>query len=264
MRFGTFLLRVDGIRDAEKADFEQIISTGSRIYLSDSQKYLFVIEKELIDDRFFWMSCEYDDASRFRDYVVDAETGQLGPNPRTKNQIEPRQQLFVCYDLKSRFLFVSDMNRQSFIQKYFSETTQKAFYIQKVYTSVDEFCSKIKSIRGFKYVQVDNLYARNGDIFKQISDMWGMDTPSKVQMKVSYGDIPVHRGRALIDRFHRDKNEFENVIIIGCDNEGVEQTFDFSTVIRHITVNPTKDENEHFNPTEVKNLLLKELRRNDV
>ena len=54
--------------------------------------------------------------------------------------------------------------------------------------------------------------------------------------------------------------EFENVVIIGSDDAGVEHTFDFSSVLKHLVISPVKDENEHFDPTEVRNLLLRELR----
>lgn len=64
----------------------------------------------------------------------------------------------------------------------------------------------------------------------------------------------------MIDALCRHRNEFENVIIIGGDDEGVEHTFDFSSVLKHITITPQKDENEHFDPLEVRTLLLKELR----
>ena len=91
--------------------------------------------------------------------------------------------------------------------------------------------------------------------------MWGQDLPSKIQLKIAYGDIPVHGGgRQIIDIFSRHKNEFDNVVVIGCDDEGVEHTFDFSSVLKHITISPPKDENEHFDPTEVRALLLRELR----
>lgn len=58
---------------------------------------------DIIENRFFWMSCEYDDAVRFRDYVIDKGTGERMPNPRSKDQVEPRQQFFACYDTKSIF-----------------------------------------------------------------------------------------------------------------------------------------------------------------
>ena len=56
-----------------------------------------------------------------------------------------------------------------------------------------------------------------------------------MQLKVGYDDIPVHEGRALIDRFHRKREEFQEVIVIGVDDEGVEQTFDFSLSSKELT-----------------------------
>ena len=54
--------------------------------------------------------------------------------------------------------------------------------------------------------------------------------------------------------------EFENVIIIGGDDEGVEHTFDFSSVLKHFEISPVKDENDHYDPSKIKALLLDELR----
>ena len=51
-----------------------------------------------------------------------------------------------------------------------------------------------------------------------------------------------------------------DVIIVGCDDAGVEQTFDFSSVIKRVEIFPAKDENEHFVPAEVRTLLLAALR----
>lgn len=67
-------------------------------------------------------------------------------------------------------------------------------------------------------------------------------------------------GRQIIDAFNKRRNEFEDVVIIGCDDDGVEHTFDFSSVLKHFTISPSKDENEHFDPFEVRTLLLQELR----
>lgn len=261
MRFCNFLLRVNGIREASLDDFKEVIDKGLRIYRPERQKYLYSIEMEIIDERFFWMSCDYDDAIRFRDYVVNRETGEREPNPRSKAQIEPRMQFFACYDCKYHFLYLNDLTRRSFLQQYLSESIQKEFQINNIYSSVDEFCDRIKTIRGFQYTQVDNLFGRNSDLFVQVGNLWGQDLPSKIQLKVSYGDVPVHQGgKAIIDRIHRHKEEFERVIVVGCDDAGVEQTFDFSSILKHITISPYKDENEHFDPAEVCNLLLQELR----
>ena len=261
MQFCNFLLRVDGTREACLDDFKQVIEIGNRTYRPDRQKYLFSITMDIIEDRFFWMACEYDDAKSFRNYVVNRESGEKEPNPRTKDQIEPRLQFFACYDCVNHVLYLNDLNRRSFLQKYLSDTTQHEFQINNIYTSVDEFCSRIKTLRGFQYTQVDNMFGRSSDIFQQVGTIWGQDLPSKVQLKITYGDIPIHGGgRGIIDLFARKKSEFESVVVIGCDDEGVEHTFDFSSVLKHLVISPAKDENEHFDPEEVQRLLLAELR----
>ncbi len=261
MKFCNFLLRVDGTREASLDDFKDVIQKGLRTYKPERQKNLYSIEMEIVEDRFFWMSCDYDNAVGFRDYVVNKGTGEKEPNPRSKEQIEPRQQFFACYDCETHFLYMNDMTRRPFLKQYLSDTIQKDFQINNVYTSVDEFCSRIKTIRGFQYTQVDNIFGRNSDLFAQVGNLWGQDLPSKIQLKISYGDVPVHGGgRQIIDRISHHKEEFENVIIIGGDDDGVEHTFDFSSVLKHIEIHPLKDENDHLDPVEVRTLLLNELR----
>lgn len=260
MQFSSFLLRVDGIREATLDDCKEVVNKGLSTYFPDKQKYVYVVDKEICENRFLWMSCDYDESERYRNYVINRKTGKKESNPRRKSQIEPRQQFFACFDSHTHFLYLNDLNRRPFLQQYLSETTGRDFCINNVYTSVDEFCERVKSIRGFTYTQIDSFFTRQSDIFKQVGDMWGLDHPNKVQMKISYGDIPIHIGRGVIERFHRHKNEFENVIVIGCDDEGVEQTFDFSSILKHIKIKPHKDNNEHFDPAEVKLLLLEKLR----
>lgn len=260
MKFGTFLLRVDGTREASLYDLKRVCEIGKKTFQPEGQKNLYVIETSIIEDRFFWLACDYDDAVSFRDYVVNQTTGEMEPNPRSKSQVEPRKQFFACYDTEKHFLYISDISRRTIMAKYLQDAVQKEFVINNVYTSVDEFCARIKYIRGFRYIQVRNLFSQNGTLFNQVSDIWGLDAPEKIQMKIAYGDIPVHVGRSLLDRFQREKDQFEEVIIIGCDDAGVEQTFDFSSVIKRIEISPTKDENEHYEPSEVKNLLLSAVR----
>ena len=80
MKFCNFLLRVGGIREASLEDFRQVLSKGNRTYKPERQKYLYSIDMEIIADRYFWMSCDYDDAVRFRDYVINKETGEKEPS----------------------------------------------------------------------------------------------------------------------------------------------------------------------------------------
>ena len=73
----------------------------------------------LLMNGFFWLACDYDDAASFRDYVVNQNTGEKQPNPRTKSQIEPRKQFFACYDTISHFLYISDLKDYTYIMHNF-------------------------------------------------------------------------------------------------------------------------------------------------
>ena len=260
MRFNTLLLDYEGVRPATIEDLIFVHEKHSGIYQPDGQKNLYVIETEIIDNRFFWLSCEYDDAVKFRDYVIDSDTGEKQPNPRSQNQVEPRQQYFACYDNDRKRLFISSLTVRSAFRRFLIDTTQRVYDIRNIYTSLDEFCSHIKAIKGFSFTQVDNMFARENDIFKVITDYGGLDIPNKLQLKVSYGDTPIHQGRALIDKLHRDKDAFEHVVLIGTDENGLEQTFDFSSVIERIEIDVRKDTTEHYDAQEVKALLLAKLR----
>lgn len=252
MKFCNFLLRVDGIREASLEDMKDVVAKGNHIFRPQKQKYLYSVDMDIIEERFFWMASDYDDAVRFRDYVINKKTGEKMPNPRSKEQVEPRQQFFACYDAQKHFLYMNDYNKKGFVEQYLSDTLQKEFKISNIYTSLDDFCKNIKTIRGFQYTQVDNVFSRGGTLFSQVGNIWGQDLPSKLQLKISYGDLPIHGGgKGLVDRICRHREEFEDVVIIGCDESGIEQTFDFSSVLKHFLIQPTKDENEHFEPDEV-------------
>ena len=114
MKFCNFLLRVDGIREASLEDMKDVVAKGNHIFRPQKQKYLYSVDMDIIEERFFWMASDYDDAVRFRDYVINKKTGEKMPNPRSKEQVEPRQQFFACYDAQKHFLLI---NNSDYLQK---------------------------------------------------------------------------------------------------------------------------------------------------
>ena len=260
MRFSSFLLDYEGVRPAAIEDLIDVHEKHSDIYHPDGQKNLFVSETEIIEKRFFWLSWDYDDAVRFKDYVIDSSTGEKQPNPRSQNQVEPRLQFFAMYDSQRQRLFLSSATIKNTFRRFLVDSSQKEFQIRNIYTSLDDFCARIKTIKGYTFQQVNNLFSQENDIFKVVRDYGGLDAPDKVQLRVSYGNVPVREGRALIDRLHRDKEAFEHIIVIGADDSGIEQTFDFSSIIERIEIDALKDATEHYDPREVKSLLLAKLR----
>lgn len=63
---------------------------------------------------------------------------------------------------------MNDYNKKGFVEQYLSDTLQKEFKISNIYTSLDDFCKNIKTIRGFQYTQVDNVFSRGGTFFLKL------------------------------------------------------------------------------------------------
>ena len=135
----------------------------------------------------------------------------------------------------------------------------KSLTVKAIYSSVDDFCEVVKIIKGLRFKQVDNMITRQNDIFKETISKTGLDV-KEVQIKIGFGDTPVKDARSLLEWIHRERDAFERVIVVGVDDNDIEQTFDYSSILKHVELHLNKDENEHYDASEVKSELLKELR----
>lgn len=97
------------------------------------------------------------------------------------------------------------------------------------------------------------------NIFKETISKTGLDV-KEVQIKIGFGDTPVKDARSLLEWIHRERDAFERVIVVGVDDNDIEQTFDYSSILKHVELHLNKDEDEHYDASEVKSELLKELR----
>ncbi len=243
-------------------NLQSAVSEQEKIYTSMNGKYACKVKAEILEERFFWVSCDYGETTIFYDKVINQGTKQTENNPRSRQQIEPNRQLFACYDCYRHKLYLNNRKQSNILLAYLRDSTNEEFEISHVYASVDEFCNRIKTLHEFRYTQVDNLFRSDGDLFSKVGDLYGRDLPSKIQLKISYMNIPVHDGggKAIIDLLYRHKDEFKNVVIIGNDDNGIEHTFDFDSLIKNIQILPNEDDGGRFDSEEVKRLLLGAIR----
>lgn len=100
MRFKTFELIVGGAT-LTLQDVQQIHENKQSNFLNNSDLYL--IESEIIEERFLWLYCQYNNTELYNSTVWNNSTNTKEHNPRKKNQIECRYQLFICYDIEKSF-----------------------------------------------------------------------------------------------------------------------------------------------------------------
>lgn len=260
MKFKTFQLIIEG-QAPSKSDLQKIIDIGQATFRPGVE--LFEIEKAITEDRFFWMSCQYDNAELWTDHVWNTPEEKKEANPRKKIQIECRQQLFICFDIKQQLLYMSNMDKRPFLKNYLQEMLQKEVVIKNIIKSLDEFQGVVKSMKSAKFVQVRNIFnCSNASIFARTADIYGMDAPERIILKADYGNTPIAVAKGALQNLEQKlrAGEFESIIIVGEDDGGIEQSFDFSSIISTIPINAIKDDNGHYKPEEVQTLFLSEIR----
>lgn len=259
MKFSSMLLYVNDEFPTKRV-FERLLEKGRTLYRKGN--FLYSIEQELIDDKYFWMYFQYDNESLYTDTVVDTTDNSAKSNPRPKNQVEMRYQLFACYDMERHLLYVSDYSKKSTITDYIEEMLQEPVMVKNVLKSLDEFVAVVKYLKSVTFAQRRTLYTSTTDsIFQRQASMFGLDLPEHSKLKLDYGASPIGIAKTTLQNWQikRESGEFDDVIVVGVDDAGFESTFNFSTMISSIEIELQRDDNYRFNQYNVQVLLLAKL-----
>lgn len=259
MKFSSMLLYINDIFPSQKV-FQQLNAIGRPLYRKG--KYLYSVEQQFVDEKYYWIYFEYDNENLYADKVVDTLDNSEKNNPRPKSQVEMRYQLFACYDLERHLLYVSDYSKKSTITDYIGDMLQTPTRVKNVLKSIDEFVAIVKYLKSVTFTQRRSLYTASQDsIFQKQANLFGLDLPEHSKLKLDYGKSPVGIVKTTLQNWgkKRDNGEFDDVIVVGVDDQGFENTFNFSTVISTIDIDAVRDENDRYNPNSVRALLLAKL-----
>lgn len=79
MRFQSYEVHVDGARKFSKQDMKDAL--GKKKDFFNSRAFFYVVSMECIEDRFLWISCDYDNANKFNENVFNHNTFEKQANP---------------------------------------------------------------------------------------------------------------------------------------------------------------------------------------
>lgn len=265
MIFKTLQLLIDD-KNPTELELNKIIHLGAQKHLMGSDIYL--VDKKIINNRILWIYCQYDNAYLYGDVVYDTSKEIESKNTRKKTQVELRKQLFIAFDVKNKYLYLSDINKKGFLRNYLAETLQCEVVIKNIYASLQEFRQSVKYLKKLKFTQAYNVMnvATSDSIFLQQANALGLDMPNKITMQIEYGNTPVEKiqnGLEII-RNKRKQGFFEDVVLIGEDDEGIEQNFDFRSLIKNVEILINKNENERFDAEQIEKLFLERIDSLDV
>lgn len=259
MKLNSMMLYI-GDRFPTIEDFVRLMDTGNSRFWKGT--YLYVVEQEMIADRYYWLYLQYDNANLYAPHVVDIVDDAVKDNPRPKNQVEMRNQLFACYDMQSGSLYISDYQKKAAITYYMEDTLQHAVKAKYIFSSIDEFLGRVTSLKSVSFTQKNNLYnLPQNSIFRKVANIYGLDLPNHSKVKLDYGNTPIGTIRdAMRDwKVKREAGEFEDIVVVGVDDHGFEEVFNFQTAISSVDINVIKDDNGRFEPEAVKAALIVQL-----
>ena len=140
-----------------------------------------------------------------------------------------RYQLFACYDLDRQLLYVSDYGKKATITDYIGDMLQQSASVKNVLKSVDEFVSVVKQLKSVTFTQRRNLFTTStpNSIFQKQANLYGLDLPDRSKIKLDYGLSPIAMARNVLQNWESKhaSGEFEEVIVVGLDDSGLENSF---------------------------------------
>lgn len=260
VKFKTLQMIIDG-HSSLYDDIKSIVQYGSNKYYYNKEVYL--INKIIINNRYLWMYCQYNNSKLYGDVVFDTENEKQLKNKRRKNEIELRKQLFCAFDIDSQILYINDYTKKGIIKSYVSDTLQKEAIIKNIYSSLEEFQEGVKFLKKVKFTQYRNVVNTldKKSIFTQQTNILGLDLPDKITMQVEYTDTLIGKVKNGMQELKqkRDQGLFTDIIVIGEDDFGIEQSFDFRSVIKNIEINVNKNEDDRYNDKEVEDRFFEKI-----
>jgi hypothetical protein len=195
------------------------------------------------------------------DIVLNVK-GEEEDNPRTVDQVEPNNQVFVIYDTKYTVLYISNSQKKNFMQKYLSGFTDDEVIIKNVYKDIDDFIDNIKSLETIKFTGRRNLLNKDGDLFRPLGDIFGYGGPEEFSIEATYSVRMASSLRRQILRLsgYKAENQIKSLSVIGKDEKGFESVFNSNNFIKKISLSIGKDNQHLFPCDDVKDKILQKLR----
>ncbi len=232
-------------------------------YFSGDTYYL--ISKENINNGHFWLYARYGKSLPHSDTVYNTKDQKEEDNPRSVDQIEPDKQLFALYCANSHILYLSNIQKRSWIEKYLKAKLEKDVVIKSFFKNVDEFIQKIKSVEKVKFVAKRNLFMQQGsimDIFPSPSDLYGLGMPEKFTLEANFsGARLTHQFKKSFKKmfFWKNNCEADSLICIGRDDKRLETIFNADSFIQKVSVEVAKDAQGLYDPSIVKQALISKI-----
>lgn len=251
IKFSGHHLIVVGTVPFTSACFDAIQASDTEHYditISDTEKETLSIKKvvkQITDNRFISLYFNYGERYPYSPTVatVVGEDLQELDNPRTPEQIELNDQLFVLIDVATQRIWLSDQRQRNTVLEWIKNKIGSDISIKSIINE-SEFINKIKSVQEISFSVVPDLFNTAGqDTLSNhlVQDIFGFGA-DKARVQLSYENTSVtdtikKKFNELLGR----RTEFQDITVIGRSDEGLDTIFNLDEVISKISVEVGSD-----------------------
>ncbi len=207
----------------------------------------YLVYKRNVSDKYFWIYVKYGKELPYTPTVINTYNDEEEVNPRSKEQIEPDQQIFGLFCPSSQTFYISNFKKKSFFETYLSKKIEKTVFIKSFLKSPEEFLKAIKSVERIKLVTKKTLFSMDGgvaSISPEHKDIFGLGVPEEYSIDAAY------KNASLTEAFKANikamagwtkNSEAESLVCIGRNENNLETIFNVDSFRQKISISIEKD-----------------------
>lgn len=192
-------------------------------------------------------------------HVFNKDKNSFEPNPRTTNQIEPKES-FALIDFDTCFLWLSNSKKRKFIIDYIRSKFENCQFTIKNVFDEKAFINNIKRLDELRISSTPDIFSQTDSISEALSDEINQYGAAEAILHLRYqdkwvGDTLSKKIKSLIS----NKDNFKGLMISGKDEQNNGLIFNLNMFSKKIDFKATIDNNEMYYSDEVFTLLIQKI-----
>lgn len=241
----------------EVEDFKNVLGQGSYTNKEDIKIQIFDIAYE---NNFLKIKFGDGAVGSRNPFVYNFDKEEEEPNPREKNQVEPKE-TFALIDFNTSYMWISNSRKRNalilLIKSYFKTSTVTA---KDIYDE-NEFLNTLKKIDNIRFSGTPNLLSQTGVLSSALTDEINGYEATTASVSFSYqqrltSDYIIEKIKGLFS----EKNSLKNIVISGRDEKNLGMLFNTEGFSRKIEIEAEVNIDEMFSSDDVFKQIIQKLK----
>ena len=243
---GNFISIDDDV--AKIDEFVKIFNESQLTEIYEDKVHAFSFE---FCDRY--LSIQFSDGSTFprNPNVFNISTNSMEPNPRKKNQIEPKE-YFAMIDFKTGFLWISNNNKRNLIKNLIQKEMINSEIVIKNIFNEQDFIECINRLDSIRLSAVPDIFIKTNSLADALSDQINQFDAVEAILHLKYQNHFV--GNNLKDKLKsifKEKISYKSIMISGRDTNNNGIIFNSNLFSKKIDFKVEVDDNQMYDSKEV-------------